>query len=133
MDINKLFKLTNMYAKTDWKKYFHEESSPAVKEYLETNADRIYPWILTILKQAVEENLDEVAIIKFTDTKMFATIQRGEYKDLLNKIMEYFVEKEEYEQCIVIRDLIIVLDNPPLPKPKRKYTKRKVQKLDTKL
>lgn len=119
-----------MYAKTDWKKYFHEESSPAVKEYLETNADRIYPWILTILKQAVDEGLDEVAIIKFTDTKMFATIQRNEYKDLLSKIMEHFVEKEEYEQCITIRDLIISIDNPPLPKPKRKYTKRKVKNLE---
>jgi uncharacterized protein YllA (UPF0747 family) len=62
MDINKLLKLTNMYAKTDWKKYFHDESSPAVKEYIETNADRIYPWILTIIKQAVDENLDGYAI-----------------------------------------------------------------------
>ena len=125
MDINKLLKLTNMYAKTDWKKYFHKESSPAVKEYIETNADRIYPWILTIIKQAVDENLNEVAIIKFTDTKMFATIQRNEYTDLLNKIMEHFIEKEEYEQCSIIRDLIISIDNPPIPKPKRKYTKRK--------
>jgi uncharacterized Fe-S center protein len=123
MDINKLLKLTNMYAKTDWKKYFHEESSPAVKEYLETNADRIYPWILTIIKQAVDENLDEVAIIKFTDTKMFATIQRNEYTDLLTKIMEHFIEKEEYEQCAQIRDLITTLSIPH-SKPKRKYTKR---------
>jgi hypothetical protein len=126
MDINKLLKLTNMYAKTDWKKYFHEESSPAVKEYLETNADRIYPWILTIIKQAVDENLDEVAIIKFTDTKMFATIQRNEYTELLTKIMEHFIEKEEYEQCAQIRDLIIILSIPQ-SKPKRKYTKRKVK------
>jgi hypothetical protein len=123
MDINKLLKLTNMYAKTDWKKYFHEESSPAVKEYIETNADRIYPWILTIIKQAVDEKLDEVAIIKFTDTKMFATIQRNEYTDLLNKIMEHFIEKEEYEQCAHIRDLITTLSIPHI-KPKRKYTKR---------
>lgn len=115
-----------MYAKTDWKKYFHEESSPAVKEYIETNADRIYPWILTIIKQAIDEKLDEVAIIKFTDTKMFATIQRNEYSELLNKIMEHFIEKEEYEQCVEIRDLITILSIPYV-KPKRKYTKRKVK------
>jgi hypothetical protein len=124
MDINKLLKLTNMYAKTDWKKYFHEESSPAVKEYIETNADRIYPWILTIIKQAVDENLDEVAIIKFTDTKMFATIQRNEYTELLTKIMEHFIEKEEYEQCAQIRDLITTL-SISLTKPKKKIYKKK--------
>ena len=128
MDINKLLKITNMYAKTNWKKYFDENSSPAVKEYLANNADRIYPWIFTILKQAIEGNIDEVAIIKFTDTKMFATIKKNEYKELLQKIMDYFVEKEDYEICIGIRDTINAIDNPPPPKPKRKYTKRKITK-----
>jgi protein-arginine kinase activator protein McsA len=61
---------------------------------------------------------------------MFATIDKSEYKDLLNKIMDFFIQKEEYEQCAKIRDLIIAIDNPPIPKPKRKYTKRKVKNLD---
>ena len=125
MDTNKLLKITNMYVKTNWRKYFDEDASPAVQQYLSENGDRVYSWILQILKGAVEENLDEVAIIKFTDSKMFATIDRSEYKDLLNKMMEYFIEKEQYEQCGAIRDLIVCIDNPPIPKPKRKYTKRK--------
>jgi hypothetical protein len=128
MDTNKLLKITNMYAKTNWRKYFDEDASPAVQQYLSENGDKLYPWILQILQSAVEENLEEVAIIKFTDSKMFATIDKSEYKDLLNKIMEYFIEKEEYEQCVKIRDLIITIDNPPIPKTKRKYTKRKIKK-----
>jgi len=127
MDTNKLLKLTNMYVKTNWRKYFDEDASPAVQEYLSQNGDKVYPWILQILKAAIEENLEEVAIIKFTDSKMFATIDKSEYKDLLNKMMEYFIEKEQYEQCGAIRDLIISIDNPPSPKPKRKYTKRKTK------
>jgi hypothetical protein len=127
MDTNKLLKITNMYVKTNWRKYFDEDASPAVQQYLSENGDRVYSWILQILKGAVEENLDEVAIIKFTDSKMFATIDRSEYKDLLNKMMEYFIEKEQYEQCGAIRDLIISIDNPPLPKPKRKYIKRNIK------
>jgi hypothetical protein len=39
-------------------------------------------------------------------------------------MMDYFVQKEQYEQCGAIRDLILSIDNPPSPKPKRKYTKR---------
>jgi hypothetical protein len=127
MDTNKLLKITNMYVKTNWRKYFDEDASPAVQQYLSENGDRVYSWILQILKGAVEENLDEVAIIKFTDSKMFATIDRSEYKDLLNKMMEYFIEKEQYEQCGAIRDLIISIDNPPIKKPKRKYTKRNIK------
>ena len=124
MDINKLLKITNMYAKTNWRKYFDEDASPAVSNYIAMNGDKLYPWILQILKGAIEENLEEVAIIKFTDSKMFATIDKSEYKDLLNKMMDYFVSKEQYEQCGAIRDLIVSIDTPPLPKPKRKYTKR---------
>jgi len=125
MDINKLLKITDMYAKTNWRKYFDEDASPAVSQYIAMNGDKLYPWILQILKGAIEENLEEVAIIKFTDSKMFATIDKSEYKDLLNKMMDYFIQKEAYEQCGAIRDLIISIDNPPVLKPKRKYTKRK--------
>jgi len=124
MDINKLLKITDMYAKTNWRKYFDEDASPAVSNYISMNGDKLYPWIFQILKGAIEENLEEVAIIKFTDSKMFATIDKSEYKDLLNKMMDYFVSKEEYEQCGAIRDLILSIDNPPIKKPKRKYTKR---------
>ena len=127
MDIKKLLKITNMYAKTNWRKYFDEDASPAVSNYISMNGDKLYPWILQILKGAIEENLEEVAIIKFTDSKMFATIDKSEYKDLLNKMMDYFVSKEQYEQCGAIRDLIVSIDNPPLPKPKRKYTKRTIK------
>ncbi len=112
-----------MYVKTNWRKYFDEDASPAVQEYLSQNGDKVYPWILQILKGAIEENLEEVAIIKFTDSKMFATINKSEYKDLLNKIMDFFIQKEEYEQCATIRDMIIQLETPII-KPKRKYTKR---------
>lgn len=125
MDVNKLLKITDMYAKTSWKKYFDEDASPAVKEYISQNGDRLYPWILDILLQAIKDNLDEVAIIKFTDSKVFATIKKDEYKLLLNKMMQFFIDKEDYEQCVQIRDAITLIDNPPPPKPKRKYTKRK--------
>jgi len=125
MDIKKLLKITDMYAKTDWRNYFDEQASPAVKHYIEENGDRLYPWILNIIKNAVSDNLEEVAIIKFTDSKVFATIHKSEYKSLLNKMMDYFLLKEDYEQCAEIRDTIFSIDNPPLPKPKRKYTKRK--------
>ena len=127
MDINKLLKITDMYAKTDWKNYFDDTASPAVKQYISQNGDKLYPWILDILTQAIKDNLEEVAIIKFTDSKVFATIPKSEYKDLLNRMLQYFVDKEDYEQCIPIRDAILAIDNPPLPKPKRKYTKRKLK------
>lgn len=123
MDIHKLDKMVDMYVKVDWRNYFDEKTSPAVHNYIANNADRIYPWLYDVIKHAVENKLDEVAIVKFIDSKMYATIKRHDYIDLLQKIMNHHISKEEYEVCIGIRDMIEELKNPK-PKVKRKYTKK---------
>ena len=122
MDIRKLDKMVDMYVKVDWRNYFDEDTSPAVRNYINSNADNLYPWLLDIVKHAIDKKLDEVAIIKFIDSKMYATIKREDYTELLEKIMNHYIQKEEYETCIVIRDTIEELKKPK--KTKRKYTKK---------
>lgn len=124
MDIRKLDKMVDMYVKVDWRNYFDEKTSPAVHNYINNNADTIYPWLNDVIKHAVEKNLEEVAIVKFIDSKMYATIKKEDYADLLQKIMDHYISKEEYEKCIDVRDMIENLKNPK-PK-KRKYTKKVV-------
>jgi hypothetical protein len=36
MDVRKLLKITDMYAKVDWKDYFGEDASESIKKYLQT-------------------------------------------------------------------------------------------------
>ena len=119
MDIRKLDKMVDMYVKVDWRNYFDEAASPAVHNYINNNADTIYPWLFDI-KHAIEKKLEEVAIVKFIDSKMYATIKKEDYPDLLEKIMNHHIIKEEYEKCATIRDMIENLKNPK--KLKRKYT-----------
>jgi hypothetical protein len=95
MDIRKLQKMVGMYVKVDWRQYFDENTSPAVQSYITKNADSLYPWLYDIIKHAISKKLDEVAIIKFIDSK-----------ELLNKILNHYISKEEYEKCAEIRDLI---------------------------
>lgn len=106
MDIRKLEKMVDMYVKVDWRQYFDENTSPAVQSYITKNADSLYPWLYDIIKHAISKKLDEVAIIKFIDSKMYATIKKEDYKELLNKILNHYISKEEYEKCAEIRDLI---------------------------
>ena len=57
-----------MYAKTNWRKYFDEDASPAVHQYLTQNGDRLYPWILKIgsiwhrYKEYVEKGTDILSV-----------------------------------------------------------------------
>lgn len=106
MDIRKLEKMVDMYVKVDWRQYFDENTSPAVQNYITKNADSLYPWLYDIIKHALDKKLEEVAIIKFIDSKMYATIKKEDYKELLNKILDHYISKEEYEKCAEIRDLI---------------------------
>lgn len=106
MDIRKLEKMVGMYVKVDWRQYFDENTSPAVQSYITKNADSLYPWLYDIIKHAMDKKLEEVAIIKFIDSKMYATIKKEDYKELLNKILDHYISKEEYEKCAEIRDLI---------------------------
>jgi CRISPR/Cas system-associated protein Csm6 len=106
MDIRKLDKMVDMYVKVDWRNYFDEAASPAVHNYINNNADTIYPWLFDVIKHAIDKKLEEVAIVKFIDSKMYATIKKEDYKELLQKILEHFISKEEYEICAEIRDLI---------------------------
>ncbi len=76
MDIRKLQKMVGMYVKVDWRQYFDENTSPAVQSYITKNADSLYPWLYDIIKHAISKKLDEVAIIKFIDSKMYATIKK---------------------------------------------------------
>jgi len=43
MDVRKLLKITDMYAKVDWKDYFGEDASESIKKYIFENRDTIFP------------------------------------------------------------------------------------------
>ena len=122
MDVRNLFKITDMYAKVDWKDYFGEGAVPKVKEYIENNKSTIFPWLYDTIKFSLEQDLKEVAILRFSDTKIFATLQSKDYAEFLGVLEKYFVSVEEYETCAEIRDLIIDLKVKELiaSKPKRR-------------
>lgn len=111
-----------MYVKADWKDYFGDGASPKVKEYIEKNKTTIFPWVYDTILHSIQNGLEEVAIIRFTDTKIFATIQKKEYTQLLALIEKYFVSTEEYEKCAEVRDLIADIKVKELiaVKPKRR-------------
>ena len=36
---------------------------------------------------------------------MYATIKKEDYKELLNKILNHYISKEEYEKCAELVDI----------------------------
>ena len=129
MDVRKLLKITDMYAKVDWKNYFGEDASESIKKYISDNKDTIFPWLYDTIKFSIKHELKEVAILRFQEDKLYATIQSKDFPLFCEKLIEYYVSTEEYEICAEIRDLIADLKVKELlaVKPKRKRAKKQTE------
>jgi len=129
MDVRKLLKITDMYAKVDWKNYFGEDASESIKKYISDNKETIFPWLYDTIKFSIKHELKEVAILRFQEDKLYATIQSKDFPLFCEKLIEYYVSTEEYEICAEIRDLIADLKVKELlaVKPKRKRAKKQTE------
>ena len=62
--------------------------------------------LVTNIAEGVKDNLESVNIAEIKHTDIILNVPKSEWKGGLEKAIEYYVEKEEYEQCSKIRDLI---------------------------
>ena len=58
------------------------------------------------IAEGVKDNLESVNIAEIKHTDIILNVPKSEWKGGLEKAIEYYVEKEEYEQCSKIKDLI---------------------------
>ena len=54
----------------------------------------------------IENNLESVNIAEIKNHDLIISVSRSEWKGGLEKAMEYYIEKEEYEECSKIKNLI---------------------------
>ena len=64
-----------MYVKVDWKDYFGKDASESIKDYISENKTTIFPWLYDTIQFAIDNELKEVAILRFQETKIYATIK----------------------------------------------------------
>jgi len=129
MDVRNLLKITDMYVKVDWKDYFGKDASESIKDYISENKTTIFPWLYDTIQFAIDNELKEVAILRFQETKIYATIQSKDFTLFLEKLIEYYESTEEYETCAEIMNLIadIKVKELLVVKPKRKRAKKQTE------
>ena len=118
-----------MYVKVDWKDYFGKDASESIKEYISQNKTTIFPWLYDTIQFAIDKELKEVAILRFQETKIYATIQSKDFPLFLEKLIEYYESTEEYETCAEIMNLIadIKVKELLVVKTKRKRVKKQTE------
>ena len=62
--------------------------------------------LVTKIADGIEDNLESVNVAEIKNTDIILSVPKSEWKPGLEKAMEYYIEKEEYEECSKIKKLI---------------------------
>ena len=62
--------------------------------------------LVSNIAEGIEDKLESVNIAEIKNHDLIISVPKSEWKGGLNKALDYYVEKEEYEECSKIKKLI---------------------------
>lgn len=126
-------KSMSAYEIKDWRLHFEEnKDSPNtfLKAMLVKEGPKLSERIVDSLNYAITEDVEETVILQLnSDIPILITVRNSEYHVILNTILDYFVEQEYYEECVLIRDLLNkIINETKEDKSRRETSATKIQK-----
>jgi hypothetical protein len=103
MTDNKFYPI-NLDFNTEDSEELHEEFAQAVNspEFNELILEQGFG----LLKQGVEEDLEEIDLFYLPFYRLYFTLEKTEYKPFLQRMLKGFESKEDYVKCREIQTLI---------------------------
>ena len=62
--------------------------------------------LVTNIAEGIKDNLESVNVAEIKHTDIILSVPKSEWKGGLENAMNYYIEKEEYEECSKIKNLI---------------------------
>ena len=62
--------------------------------------------LVTKIANGIEDNLESVNVAEIKHTDIILSVPKSEWKPGLKNSMDYYIEREEYEECTKIKKLI---------------------------
>ena len=75
-------------------------------EELNTKKPQVYKSLIDGVTEAIKTNKEIVKLCEVKNTNIFITVEKPKWKDSLDSALQYYVNKEEYEKCSKIKNLI---------------------------
>ena len=67
---------------------------------------KVYQSLIEGISEAVEINSNEVKLCELKYANTYLTVHKKDWSSSLAKAMDFYIDKEEYEQCSKIKKLI---------------------------
>jgi hypothetical protein len=89
---------------------FRVTAEPGADYSVLSNAPEIRKAVLdeTIyaIKDGIEKHKASISLFEVADSDYYIELSKDKWKPTLEHLIEYYAEKEEYDKCVEVRDLI---------------------------
>ena len=75
-------------------------------EELKTSKHKVYKSLIDGVTEAIKTDKEEIKLCEVKNSGIFITVGKQEWKNSLDSALQYYVNKEEYEECSKIKKLI---------------------------
>ena len=66
---------------------------------------KVYQSLIEGISEAVEVDSNEIKLCELKHTNTYLTVHKKDWSNSLAKAMDFYIEKEQYEMCALIKDL----------------------------
>ena len=67
---------------------------------------QVYKSLVEGVSEAIEENRTKVKVCEIQYQNVYVTVEKEDWKTSLDRALEFYINKEEYEECSKIKNLI---------------------------
>ena len=78
----------------------------AYNDELSSKKHQVYKSLIDGVSEAIKTNKKEIKLCEVKNSNLYITVEKPEWKKSLDSALQYYISKEEYEQCSKIKNLI---------------------------
>ena len=78
----------------------------AYNDELSSKKHQVYKSLIEGVSEAIKTNKKEIKLCEVKNSNLYITVEKPKWKKSLDSALQYYVDKEEYEQCSKIKNII---------------------------
>lgn len=76
-----------------------------MNKFIEINKIQLMEHVISSIEYAIEKKLSMVELFNFKDSDFVVTLPKNQFKENLENVYNYYIEKEHYELCIRVKNI----------------------------
>ena len=75
-------------------------------EELSSKKHQVYKSLIDGVTEAIKKDKKEIKLCEVKNSDIYITVEKPKWKKSLDSALQYYIDREEYEQCSKIKNLI---------------------------